>query len=341
MGNYRKGRSLLVPTPADLLPTAQGAAIGAEPVEPDTEFPEPEVRSGQVRVDQHGARLDRVLVDLASEFSRSHLQTLIEEGLARVDDHVVTSASTRVKAGQALQIVLRPTAETLAFRPEAMALSIVHEDEHLLVVDKPAGLVVHPAAGNWSGTLLNGLLAHHAGAAQLPRAGIVHRLDKDTSGLMVVGKTLPAVTALVRSIAAREVRRLYRAVVHGRPSTASFEVDAPIGRDPASRLRMAVTRDGREALTHVEVLASGQGCSVVRCRLHTGRTHQIRVHLASRGHPLVGDRLYGGASAFGMGRQALHAVELALAHPIHGDWLSWHAEPPQDFSRAWEAVAGG
>ncbi len=306
--------------------------------EADPESADLEVRVGRVGVHQHGVRLDRALVDLVPEFSRSHLQTLIDEGLAQVDDRVVTSASTRLKVGQALRISLRPTAETLAFRPEVMALSILHEDEHLLVVDKPAGLVVHPAAGNWSGTLLNGLLSHHAGAAQLPRAGIVHRLDKDTSGLMVVGKTLPAVTALVRSIAAREVRRIYRAVVHGRPSSASFEVDAPIGRDPTSRLRMAVTRDGRDAQTHVEVLASRQGCSAVRCRLHTGRTHQIRVHMASRGHPLVGDRLYGGASAFGIERQALHAVELALEHPVHGDWMAWYSEPPEDFRRAWGAV---
>jgi 23S rRNA pseudouridine1911/1915/1917 synthase len=305
---------------------------GAEPVQD-------EVRFGQVRLDQHGSRLDRALVDLAPEFSRSHLQTLIDAGLAAVDGRVVTSASARLKAGQALQVGLRPTAESLAFRPEPMPLAILHEDEHLIVVDKPAGLVVHPAAGNWSGTLLNGLLAHHAGAARLPRAGIVHRLDKDTSGLMVVGKTLPAVTALVRAIAARQVRRVYRAVVHGVSTESSFDIDAPIGRDPASRVRMAVTRDGREALTHVDVLASHLGCSAVQCRLHTGRTHQIRVHLASRGHPLVGDRLYAGSPALGMERQALHAVELALVHPMTEVWMHWRSEPPEDFRRAWCQVA--
>lgn len=317
-----------------------GFPDSAASAEAEPEAAEFELRTSLVRTDQHGSRLDRVLVDLAPEFSRSHLQTLIEEGLAQVEARVVTSASTRVKVGQMLRLSLRPTAESLAFRPEPMSLSIVHEDDHLLVVDKPAGLVVHPAAGNWSGTLLNGLLAHHPGAAHLPRAGIVHRLDKDTSGLMVVGKTLPAVTALVRSIAARQVRRVYRAVVHGTPSHTSFEIDAPIGRDPVSRLRMAITRDGREALTYVDTLGSAQGCSALRCRLHTGRTHQIRVHLASRGHPLVGDRLYGGAAAFGLERQALHAAELSFAHPVSGVWMEWHSEPPQDFLRAWASVIG-
>ena len=313
-------------------------ASSQEEAEAEAEPQPVDIRTGRVRLDQHATRLDRALVELAPEFSRGHLQTLIGEGLVQVDARVVTSSSTRLKAGQTLQVILRPTAESLAFRAEPMVLPIVYEDDHLLVVDKPAGLVVHPAAGNWSGTLLNGLLAHHAQAAQLPRAGIVHRLDKDTSGLMVVGKTLAAVTALARSIAAREVRRVYHAVIHGAPSDPSFDVDARIGRDPISRVRMAVTRDGREALTHVEVLGTGQGFSAVRCRLHTGRTHQIRVHLASRGHPLVGDRLYGGACALGIERQALHAVELSLAHPVTDESMTWHARPPEDFLSAWHAV---
>jgi len=222
-----------------------------------------------------------------------------------------------------------------------MALPIVFEDEHLLVVDKPAGLVVHPAAGNWSGTLLNGLLAHHAAAATLPRAGIVHRLDKDTSGLMVVGKTLVAATALVRAIAAREVHRQYLALAHGELRDARLTIDAPIGRDPQSRVRMAVLAAGKAARTDVERLACTDGVSAVRCTLHTGRTHQIRVHLASRGHPLVADALYGGRPLLGLSRQALHARRLALAHPVTGAALDFESPLPDELAQAWGEIAGG
>jgi 23S rRNA pseudouridine1911/1915/1917 synthase len=227
-----------------------------------------------------------------------------------------------------------------------MALAIVHEDAHLLVVDKPVGLVVHPAPGHWQGTLLNGLLAHHAGAAALPRAGIVHRLDKDTSGLMVVAKTLPAMTALVRLIAARDVRRVYLALAHGRIAWETASIDAPIGRDPVSRLRMAVVSGGKPARTDVERLAlpvdtpgpGAQPVTPIRCRLHTGRTHQIRVHLASRGHPLVADALYGGRPLLGLQRQALHAAELAFAHPADGRLMSFTAPLPSDLASAWAAM---
>jgi 23S rRNA pseudouridine1911/1915/1917 synthase len=218
---------------------------------------------------------------------------------------------------------------------------VVFEDASLIVLDKPAGRVVHPAAGHWSGTLLNGLLAHHAAAASLPRAGIVHRLDKDTSGLMVVAKTLPAHTALVRAIAAREVQREYIALVHGDVGAAPFTIEAAIGRDARSRVRMAVTASGKPARTDVQRLALAGGVSALHCTLHSGRTHQIRVHLAARGHPLLADTLYGGAPALGLQRQALHAVRLGLLHPLDGRQLAFQSEPPADLAAAWQAVTGG
>jgi 23S rRNA pseudouridine1911/1915/1917 synthase len=327
-------------TPADALADEAGG---------DDPGPEAEVRQAAVHPAQHGLRLDKALVALAGEFSRSWLQQLISRGHVQVDGQVQTTAARKLRAGQQLQVALVPTAESLAFRPEPMALAVVHEDAHLLVVDKPVGLVVHPAPGHWQGTLLNGLLAHHAGAAALPRAGIVHRLDKDTSGLMVVAKTLPAMTALVRLIAARDVKRVYLALAHGRVGWDQCSIDAPIGRDPVSRLRMAVVAGGKPARTDVERLAvwageAGDGrnsVSALRCRLHTGRTHQIRVHLASRGHALVADALYGGRPLLGLARQALHAAELAFAHPADGRTMVFAAPLPADLAQAWASVLPG
>ena len=303
------------------------------------------VERRQVRVpaDLHGSRLDKVLVTVASEFSRNHLQGLIAQGHVWVDGVLQSSASRKVLAGQTVAIELTPTQESQAFKPQAMSLAIVFEDEHLLVVNKPAGLVVHPAPGNWSGTLLNGLLAHHVVAATLPRAGIVHRLDKDTSGLMVVGKTLAAVTALTRQIAARDVHRIYLALCHGRVERAAQRIEAPVGRDPRSRVRMAVVPSGRAALTDVERLAvwqdpDGRWISTVRCKLGTGRTHQIRVHMASIGHPLLADATYGGTEGLGLTRQALHATQLGFKHPISAQPLVFNAQLPADLALAWQQV---
>jgi 23S rRNA pseudouridine1911/1915/1917 synthase len=276
------------------------------------------------------------------EFSRSYLQQLIEAGAVRVGGAAVTRASAKVKAGDRGEVTLAPTPQSQAFKPEAMALAVVHEDEDILVIDKPAGLVVHPAAGNWSGTLLNGLLARDVRHAQLPRAGIVHRLDKDTSGLMVVARTRAAMDRLVAMIAAREVSRQYLALAH-RPweGAAHRRVEAAIGRDPRNRLRMAVVdpqrHPGKSATTDFDLVANApEGC-FVRATLHTGRTHQIRVHMAHIGHALAGDELYGGRTDGAIGRQALHAFRLAFAHPQSGRALAFHARPPDDFMRALHA----
>ncbi|HZE92199.1 MAG TPA: RluA family pseudouridine synthase [Rhizobacter sp.] len=305
----------------------------------------PERRIATLDSSLHGQRLDKALVTMAGEFSRSYLQTLIEQGHVLINGVTANSASRKVVAGQQVTLDLMPTPESRAFRPEAMPLVVVFEDEHLMVIDKPAGLVVHPAAGHWSGTLLNGVLAHHPSAATLPRAGIVHRLDKETSGLMLVGKTLLAVTALVRAIAARDVHREYVALAHGRLTSAALRIDAPVGRDPQSRVRMAVVASGKPAQTDVTRLAvlemEDGSFSAVRCKLHTGRTHQIRVHLASRGHPLLADPTYGGRLMLGMQRQALHAIRLGLTHPVTHSPLWFDAAIPADMAPAWKIITGG
>ena len=301
---------------------------------------EPELRLATVATALHGQRLDKVLVTLAPEFSRSHLQNLVAAGHVRVAGRVVDVSSSKVRAGESIELSLVPTAERQAFRAEPLPIVIVHEDAHLMVINKRAGWVVHPAAGNWSGTLLNALLAHHRQAASLPRAGIVHRLDKDTSGLMVVAKSLAAFTGLSRAIAERSVHREYLAIAHGEVAVQPYTIDAPIGRDPRVRVRMAVVAQGKAARTDIARLALKDGLSALNCKLHTGRTHQIRVHLASTGHPLVGDVLYGGRLELGLQRQALHAARLAFEHPISAQRLNMEVAAPPDFEQAWARIAG-
>lgn len=303
------------------------------------ETPEAEVRQITIGAGQHGARLDKALAELVPELSRSYLQQLLAQGFIRLNGAAGLKPAHKVKAGDGLIVEIRPTQQSQAFKPEPVPVPVVYEDEHLLVVNKPAGLVVHPAPGNWSGTLLNGLMARDARAMLLPRAGIVHRLDKDTSGLMVVARERSTMDALVRLIAERNVSRQYLALAHrpwqGAPHRA---VDAPIGRDPRNRLRMAVVdlaqHAGKPARTDFDLQAGNEDGCLVRCTLHTGRTHQIRVHMASIGHPLVADALYGGAAAAGLQRQALHAFRLAFAHPVTGLPLEFHAPLPEDMQRA-------
>jgi len=305
-----------------------------------------ELRQVMVPASSHGERLDRALAGIVPEFSRSYLQQLIEAGAVQLKGATITKVSAKVKAGDELRIELKPTPQSQAFKPETMALEIVFDDEFLLVVNKPAGLVVHPAPGNWSGTLLNGLLGRDPQASLLPRAGIVHRLDKDTSGLMVVARKRQVMDQLVAMIAARTVSREYLALGHGDwQGPASRQVDAPIGRDPRNRLRMAVVdmdkNAGKTASTGIFRLASEGGFCLVRCRLQTGRTHQIRVHMASIGHPIVSDEVYGGRPAAGLQRQALHACRLAFEHPVTREALEFLSPLPADLAAAVAAVGLG
>ncbi len=305
--------------------------------------PDVELREGTVAASSHGGRLDRALAGIVPEFSRSYLQQLIELAAVRLNGKIATKAAAKVRAGDALQIELRPTPQSQAFTPEPMALELVFEDEYLLVINKPAGLVVHPAPGNWSGTLLNGLLARDPQACLLPRAGIVHRLDKDTSGLMVVARKRQVMDRLVEMIAARTVSREYLAIAHGAwQGPKARQIELPIGRDPRNRLRMAVVdlekQSGKSASTGVSLLHSEGAYCLVRCKLQTGRTHQIRVHMASMGHPLVADEVYGGRPVGKLQRQALHATKLAFVHPVTGVDLEFTAPLPTDLTELLESL---
>jgi 23S rRNA pseudouridine1911/1915/1917 synthase len=277
-----------------------------------------------------GDRFDAALARALPQYSRSRLRAWIDGGRVTLDGERAPP-TRRVRGGEHVVVASEPDPREAAFAPEAIALSVVYEDDALLVVDKPAGLVVHPGSGNWAGTLANALIHHAPQLGAVPRAGIVHRLDKDTSGLLVIAKTLAAQTALVRQMQARSVTREYIALAEG-DITAPGLVDAPIGRHPTRRTTMAVVATGKAARTHFDVVERFGVATLLRCRLETGRTHQIRVHLASLRHPLVGDPTYGRKSTIAFARQALHAARLGLVHPVTGDSCRWESPLPADFA---------
>ncbi|MGQ0530937.1 MAG: 23S rRNA pseudouridine(1911/1915/1917) synthase RluD [Panacagrimonas sp.] len=300
----------------------------------------------------NGQRLDVVAAQLFSDWSRSRLQTWIADGRLRLNGEVVTRARTPVNENDVLE--LDPVAEP-DFRIEAqdIAFDVIHADAHLAVVFKPAGLTTHPGAGQPDNTLQNGLLHRFAQTAAVPRAGIVHRLDKDTSGLLVVALSLHAHAKLVAMLARREIRREYDAVINGTPVSGAT-IDEPIGRSPRDRLKMAVNERGRDAVTHYRIQERFAHHTHLRVKLETGRTHQIRVHLAHQRMPLVGDALYGGGGARGTGlseptravlqgfrRQALHARELGFAHPVSGEPMEFSAEMPADMQELLIALRSG
>jgi len=297
-----------------------------------------------------GQRLDLALQQMLPDHSRSRLQAWIKEGLVLLDGKAPT-AKTKVWGGEQLVITPPKNAQENAFEPEDIPLDVVYEDDALIIINKPAGLVVHPAAGNWSGTLLNALLFQWPSLKEVPRAGIVHRLDKDTSGLLVVAKTLEAQTSLVRQLQARTVKREYRAIVWGQ-LWRNGKVDQPVGRHPHNRTKMAVIRRGRQAITHYEILERFGTNTYLRCNLETGRTHQIRVHLQHLKAPMVGDPVYGIGNIIphkmmsselrevigSFKRQALHAVKLGLIHPVTQQPMEWQIELADDMRELLEAM---
>lgn len=297
-----------------------------------------------------GLRLDQALQRMMPEHSRSRLQNWIKEGLVTLEGQSAT-AKLKVWGGETISVMPKASPEESSFAAEDIALDIIHEDAHILVINKPAGLVVHPAAGNWEGTLLNALLFHAPHLRELPRAGIVHRLDKDTSGLLVVAKTLEAQTSLVRQLQARTVKREYRTIVWGQV-WRNGKVDQPIGRHPHSRTRMAVNSMGKPAVTHYEVLERFGVHTYLRCMLETGRTHQIRVHMQYLKAPIVGDPVYGMRGIVphramsqdlrdvmdNFKRQALHAIRLGLIHPASSEPMEWQVELPADMKLLLEAM---
>ncbi len=311
----------------------------------------PQVLTAEIPPSLAGLRLDQALSELFPDYSRSRLQTWIKDGAAKVDGAVLTPKH-RILGGE--QVVLLAEAETVVdVAGQDIPLAVVYEDEHILIVDKPAGLVVHPAAGHWDGTLQNALLHHAQQLASIPRCGIVHRLDKDTSGLLMAAKTLPAHKSLVDQLQERSVHREYLALAQG-AMTGGGTVDAPIGRHPTDRKRFAVRDSGRHAVTHYRVAERFPQHTLVRVKLETGRTHQIRVHLAHLHYPLVGDPVYGGRARLpagaspalivalrGFQRQALHAETLGIEHPATGEYCEWSSPLAEDFAALLEALRQG
>lgn len=288
-----------------------------------------------------GKRLDQALAEMFPDYSRSRIKEWILSGNVEVNGKVQIKPREKLMGNEAVVISAQLEMQE-THKAQEIELNIVYEDEHILVINKPTDLVVHPGAGNADGTVLNALLAHAPQVASVPRAGIVHRLDKDTTGLMVVAKTVPAQTHLVEALQAREISREYEAVVYG-TMVAGGIVDQPIGRHPTKRISMAVRESGKPAVTHYRVKEKFRAHTYLRLKLETGRTHQIRVHMAHLRFPLVGDQLYGGRPRLpkaagqqmietlrGFKRQALHAAQLELSHPITGEWMSWQAPLPQD-----------
>ena len=288
--------------------------------------------SAIVPAEMGGMRLDQALARLFHQYSRNRLQEWLRAGHITVDGRTARPRMP-VTGGEKISVA-PPRPPDAAPRAQRMPLKVVHEDAALMVIDKPAGLVVHPGAGQPDRTLMNALLAHAPALAGVPRAGIVHRLDKDTSGLLVVAKTVEAQASLVKQLADRTMRRVYLALVQGDPP-ASGTIDAPVGRDARARTRMAVTHRGKPARTTYRVLERFGRAALVECRLETGRTHQIRVHFQHIRHPLVGDTVYRRGTRHGIAftRQALHAAELSLRHPASGETMSWRSPLPRDFKR--------
>jgi 23S rRNA pseudouridine1911/1915/1917 synthase len=293
--------------------------------------------SAQVPRALGGLRLDQALARLFPQYSRNRLQAWLAAGHIRVDG-ARAQARDAVRGGERVELAPPPAPEAAPLA-QKMPLAIVFEDDDLIVLDKPAGLVVHPGAGVPDRTLMNGLLAHCPALAGVPRAGIVHRLDKDTSGLLVVAKNVEAQASLVRQLESRSMRRVYLAIVQGDPPTSGM-IDAPVGRDTRARTRMAVTRRGKDAVTRYRVLERYGRAALVECRLESGRTHQIRVHFQHIRHPIIGDSVYRRGTRHGLafGRQALHAAELSLVHPRSGQSMTWRAPPPADFKRLLQSL---
>lgn len=297
--------------------------------------------SQHVGAEAVGRRLDAFAASAFADYSRSQLARWIDDGLLTVDGHASKPAS-KLAGGEHVELSVPPAPDTWQLA-EALDLTVVFEDDDVLVIDKAAGLVVHPGAGNRDGTLVNGLLSHRPTLSALPRAGIVHRLDKDTSGLLVVAASHRAHQSLVAALAERSVKRQYCAVVHGLLEQACT-IDQPIGRDKHVRTRQAIRPDGKAAQTTVEPERVIAGCTVVRATLATGRTHQIRVHLASIGHPLVGDVRYGGRASVAttevrFERQALHAQQLGFVHPGSGESMTFSSELPADMAELIAALS--